>query len=82
MKATWETRWVKGQRELKKKGTEVGDKKGSRKRRVAEENLPQYTISSCRFREFEEIWESTLQPALVNVLVVIRNKGVNILNSE
>jgi hypothetical protein len=55
-------------------------RKGSRKKKRAEENPPK--IGSIRFREFEEIWESTLEPALVNVLVVIINKGVNVLNRE
>jgi hypothetical protein len=52
-----------------KKGREIGDKKGSRRRFT--------TIGNSRFREFEETWESTLVPALVNVLVY---KGVDILN--
>jgi hypothetical protein len=33
-------------------------------------------IGNSRFREFEEIRESMLAVALVNILVMIRNKGV------
>jgi hypothetical protein len=44
----------KGQRELKReREREVGDKKGNRRRSA--------TIDKSRFREFEEVWESTLE---------------------